>query len=655
VDILTKSCLTYRDLFIEVTKSDKKDNDEGIDPFAKCLTIASVCNYIYRRNFMREKTIPIIPEYGLNLGRNHSHKQLLWLKYISVTNNTHIRHCKNGGEMKIGNYYLDGYDALTQTGYEFHGCIFHGCPKCQKSTTFNTIKQETMGSIYKQHLERIRYIKSHLFNLVELWECDWDEMVKTNRDLKEFIENEDEIRPDLKPRDALFGGRTNAATLYYKIKENEKMKYYDFTSVYPCVMKVCSYPIGFPEVITENFDSNFNNYFGLVYCRILPPQNLRFPVLPTRYDNKLLFVLCGECAKLKQRNCTHNNKQRAIEGTWITEEVKHALKRGYILIKIFSIWHFKEKEIYNEKTKSGGLFTEYVNKFLKMKTEASGFPDRIKTIEEKKLFISNYYEHEGILLDIDNMKPNPGMKAISKLFLNSLWGRFGLNSNKTQHKLIDDISQLYELFMNDLYIVKDVNFLNDNIAQVFYTKSDDMHAGTNDTNVIIASFVTCYARLKLLDLLEKLDDRVLYFDTDSCIFVSREGLWEPELGDYLGELTNEIEGSDGNYIVEGVFPGPKNYSYKTDTGYTTCKVKGFTLNYTAEQNVNFESMKAMILNEINENDNKIKINVEQSVITRNRKTWTICSGIISKVYSHVYDKRILNGDLTTIPYGYVSG
>ncbi len=67
---------------------------------------------------------------------------------------------------------------------------------------------------------------------------------------------------NLKPSDSLFGGRTNAATLYYKIKENEKMKYYDFTSVYPCVMKVCSYPIGFPEVITENFDSNFNNYFG---------------------------------------------------------------------------------------------------------------------------------------------------------------------------------------------------------------------------------------------------------------------------------------------------------------------------------------------------------------------------------------------------------
>jgi hypothetical protein len=60
------------------------------------------------------------------------------------------------------------------------------------------------------------------------------------------IENEDDIRPDLSPRDSLFGGRTNAAILYYKVKENEKYQYKDFTSVYPSVMKVCEFPKGFP-------------------------------------------------------------------------------------------------------------------------------------------------------------------------------------------------------------------------------------------------------------------------------------------------------------------------------------------------------------------------------------------------------------------------
>jgi hypothetical protein len=73
----------------------------GIDPFVQCLTIASVCNFIYRRNFMKPQTIAIIPEYGLNLGRNHSHKQLLWLNYISTKSNIYIRNCKNGGDQKI--------------------------------------------------------------------------------------------------------------------------------------------------------------------------------------------------------------------------------------------------------------------------------------------------------------------------------------------------------------------------------------------------------------------------------------------------------------------------------------------------------------------------------------------------------------------------
>ena len=138
VDILAKSCLTYRDIFLDVTRSENIENDIGIDPFQHCLTIASVCNLVYRRNFMISKTIALIPEYGLNMGQNHSHKQLLWLKYVSTKNNIRIKHCKNGGEEKIGPYFLDGFDVNTNIAY--------GCPKCFKSTTFNTIKQDTMGT-----------------------------------------------------------------------------------------------------------------------------------------------------------------------------------------------------------------------------------------------------------------------------------------------------------------------------------------------------------------------------------------------------------------------------------------------------------------------------------------------------------------------------
>ena len=48
----------------------------------------------------------------------------------------------------------------------------------------------------------------------------------------------------------------------------------------------------------------------------------------------------------------------------------------------------------------------------------------------------------------------------------------------------------------------------------------------------------------------KLGQRVLYFDTDSIFFISRPGEYEPKLGDFLGEFTNEINPSEGDFIQE---------------------------------------------------------------------------------------------------------
>ena len=42
------------------------------------------------------------------------------------------------------------------------------------------------------------------------------------------------------------------------------------------------------------------------------------------------------------------------------------------------------------------------------------------------------------------------------------------------------------------------------------------------TNVAIAVYTTAQARLKLYSYLEKLGDRVLYYDTDSCIYLNKD-------------------------------------------------------------------------------------------------------------------------------------
>ena len=109
---------------------------------------------------------------------------------------------------------------------------------------------------------------------------------------------------------------------------------------------------------------------------------------------------------------------------------------------------------------------------------------------------------------------------------------------------------------------------NQNLMQVYYTVKDDDHFGGVNTNVAVAAFVTSYGRLRLYNEIDKLGTRCLYFDTDSIIFISRPGEYEPKLGNYLGEFTNEIDPKDGNYIVEFVSAGPKNYAYLLDTGVT---------------------------------------------------------------------------------------
>jgi hypothetical protein len=93
-------------------------------------------------------------------------------------------------------------------------------------------------------------------------------------------------------------------------------------------------------------------------------------------------------------------------------------------------------------------------------------------------------------------------------------------------------------------------------------------------------------------VLEKLDRRVLYYDTDSVIYVSRPVSYDPPLGDYLGELTDEQDA--GEHIVEFVSGGPKSYAYKTNKNKETCKVRGFTLNYKKSQLINFESVKDIV-------------------------------------------------------------
>ena len=93
-----------------------------------------------------------------------------------------------------------------------------------------------------------------------------------------------------------------------------------------------------------------------------------------------------------------------------------AIEKGYEVLEIHEVWHW-------EKT-TNQLFSPYVNLFLKIKQEASGYPKHCVTDEQKQRYIDQYYEHEGIRLDPNKIEYNPGLRFLAKLMLNSLWGTY---------------------------------------------------------------------------------------------------------------------------------------------------------------------------------------------------------------------------------------
>ena len=140
--------------------------------------------------------------------------------------------------------------------------------------------------------------------------------------------------------------------------------------------------------------------------------------------------------------------------------------------------------------------------------------------------------------------------------------------------------------------------------------------------------------------------RLLYHDTDSVIFVSRPGQPEPALGNFLGELTSELK--VGQFIEKFVSLGPKTYAYRTNDNKTCAKVKGFTLNGSASQQLNFHSMKEML-----HHDEMVSVTYADTLKRNKRHLQLIQVSSISKRCRLTYDKRYIADELyNTLPYGY---
>ena len=670
VDILRRGCLKLRELFMKIS---------NIDPF-QYVTIASVCNAIYRSEFLPQNTIGIVNETPSD---NYSIKSIKWLKYISSRENVNIRHACNGGEQnfKINgkSYKVDGYCKETNTIYQFHGCYFHGCKDCYNDLTVNKTSKLYMYQLYK-NTERINQaIAAAGYNIKTIWEHEFD----NNKEMKNTKLHEKDLVEPPKIRDSFFGGRCEPIKLLYDFKaKNQKGRYIDVVSLYPTVMYHDKYPIGHPTKIVKP-DAYDPNWFGFVYCKILPPRGLYHPVLPykqkTKQAHKLLFGLCkmcmqnidlkcthhknvkckqdckereckeckanrsilkrtcNQCFNMRNVECFHADDQRAITGFWCTNEIQKAIEKGYQIQDIYEAWHFDNS--------STDLWKGYIRKFLKIKLESSKF-----TCSEEE------YRSKARLLgiELDKLEANPGLRFIAKICLNSLWGKFGQNPKNRQSKYIEKESDFYKIVLDDKIESLSLAFLNDSTVYASYETKDEFLKQNYNTNIYIACFTSAWARLRLYNMIDRIGRNVCYMDTDSVVYTedeSNKNIFEQEIGDSLGEWSYELIDKKTHelyYMDFWACAQSKDYGYITNKEKYVGKVKGFRVTAETEEKMNHQARIDLIKGSIK----NVDINYDQFTI----KNSQIFTQNLVKQWGFQFDKRrivrLADNEIDTLPFGY---
>jgi len=121
-----------------------------------------------------------------------------------------------------------------------------------------------------------------------------------------------------------------------------------------------------------------------------------------------MFPLCSACVDtMNQGHCTHSEKERYIVGTWVVDEVAKAIEMVYSVKEVFEFCEYKVT-CFDKRSNSGGLFADYVNIFLNLKQESSGYPSWVQTEADKDRYIEEYRCAEGITLDMASISKNAG-------------------------------------------------------------------------------------------------------------------------------------------------------------------------------------------------------------------------------------------------------
>jgi hypothetical protein len=150
--------------------------------------------------------------------------------------------------------------------YEVLGCYYHGCT-CQPFRDVKSLRGDTLSERYEETLATIEQIKRAGYYVKIQWKYKFDQA--------KIVEQKPEL---LVHPIALYGGRTEAMRLHYKICEGkESVQYCDVISLYPYISMYFIFPIGHATIHVGDACADKEACLktdGLMECTIVLPKDL---------------------------------------------------------------------------------------------------------------------------------------------------------------------------------------------------------------------------------------------------------------------------------------------------------------------------------------------------------------------------------------------
>ena len=101
--------------------------------------------------------------------------------------------------------------------------LYIGCMDCYARETVSSVNQKTMEQLFEDTHEKVKYLKDQGFEVKQKWECELVKEMEHDEEMRRYFEEYELVDP-LQPRDAFYGGRTNAAKLFHECQDDEEIR-----------------------------------------------------------------------------------------------------------------------------------------------------------------------------------------------------------------------------------------------------------------------------------------------------------------------------------------------------------------------------------------------------------------------------------------------